>query len=121
MFPAHIRNDAKVICQFIAPKASGNTAFNGIIERPTHFGMEIVLIEAISPYGVKLDEPTGGWYRGLEGWFSNDCFNAVGLFIKGQGGHKDNMSVVREQVAEQAVDNPLRQQILIDNLSEVGT
>jgi hypothetical protein len=127
-FPTSDMEDVKIIFQNISPRFSGNTAFNGIQKRLINDGFEMVLIESISPYGVKLDQvPSEGWRKNnrrtgqpLEGWFIRVCKIAGMHYLRGKGGNFTNMNLIRERMAQEALDNPLRQRIFAHYVAERG-
>jgi hypothetical protein len=111
-----MKDDALNICRNIAPKLTGNTAYNGIIKIDTHNGFEIRMLESVTPYGIGLDDATGGWAKIHKGFFSTRSNNAVLSYISGKGGNFDSMNVTKEHVENLARDNPARQQVYIKNL-----
>ena len=127
-FGSHLRADSKLICQDIAPRFSGNTAVNGIIEYPINDGFEIALLENVTSYGVRLNDGLGGWANKrnrrtgqlLKGWFTNDCYNAVGDYLRGKGGYINSINATRESLVQEMENNPLRERIYIDQISESG-
>lgn len=122
------RTNVKTIFQDIAPRLSGNTAFNGIIEYPINDGFEVALLESVTPYGVKLDEGQGGWANKrnrrtgqlLKGWFTEVCYGAGADYLRGKGGYVNSINATRDSLVQEAKDNPLRQQIYIQQISESG-
>ena len=127
-FGANIRNDVKTIFQDISPRLSGNTAFNGIIEYLTNDGFEVALVESITPYGVKLNQGTGGWADKrnrrtgelLVGFFTVKSKNAGIDFLRGKGGYFNTINATKESIVKEAQDNPLRQRIYTEQIAESG-
>lgn len=127
-FGADERNNVKTIFQDIAPRLSGNTAFNGIIEYPVQDGFEIALLESVTPYGVKLNDGLGGWANKrnrrtgqlLKGWFTEVCYGAGLDYLRGKGGYYNSINATKESLVKEAQDNPLRQRIYIDQITESG-
>ena len=128
MFPSHIRHDAHNIFKQISPRRTGNTAENALINNAIPNGFEERLLEAVSPYGVKLDLALGGWANKrdrrtgqlLKGWFSVRGTTAVGTFIRNKGGIKDSVGSNTESIIADAIDNPARQSQFLKSVSKGG-
>ena len=82
-FGADVRNEVLQGFKDFAPKLSGNTAYNGIVEYLVQDGFEVALLESVTSYGVALNDAQGGWAGKrnrrtgelLENWFTTGCYN----------------------------------------------
>lgn len=127
-FGSHDREQVKRIIQRIAPRFSGNTADNGIVEYLVNDGFEVALLESVTPYGVALNDAKGGWAGKrnrrtgelLEGWFTTDGYNAGIEYLNGRGGVHNALNMVDESIIMESENNPLRQRIYIQQISESG-
>ena len=117
MFNANLENEVLSIFQNIAPRDTGNLAFNAIQKIKIPNGFAILLIGDIAPYAIELN--SGNWLQGrFEGFFTTDSKNAGLLHLRGKGGYTNSIGATQEQLAIEAQDNPARQKLLIDNISK---
>ncbi len=129
MFPSHIRHDVHNLFKKLAPRRTGNTAENALINNPIPNGFEERLLESVSPYGVKLNNAVGGWAGKrdrrtgilLKGWFTERATTAAGMLIRNKGGMKDGIGANTQSLIADSIDNPARQSQFLKSVAEGGT
>lgn len=112
-----LAGDCKIIAQDMAPKFSGNLAFNSIRIQKLNDGFKIVYVFHIAPYVVWQQQGTRSQRKNRG--FIDRTSAAIAAYVTGKKtGNINNINATKERVATFAKDNPLRQQVLLNSLNQ---
>ena len=111
-----LKQDCLDIARDIAPKDTGNLAFNAIVAIESANGFEIVYRTFVAPYVEQLETGKNSRHKGF---ISKSTTLAVSAHINSfYNGGRTNLDATKERLAKLAPDNPARQQLLLASISQ---
>jgi hypothetical protein len=104
--------DCLYIARDIAPKRTGNLAFNAIQLQMLNNGFSIIYYTYVAPYVIDLQEKSKK-HKG----FIDRTSTAITAYTTGAiNGHKNNLNATKERVSKLAPNNPARKKVLQDSI-----
>lgn len=115
----NLKMDCLIIAQDIAPKDTGNLAFNGIHINDLANGFVIQYRSEIAPYVGYLEDGTK-FFNKHEGFISDKTTKAIMSYLNSYyNGGDTNLNDTKERISQLARDNPARQDRFLKSLRNV--
>ena len=109
--------DCLMLARDIAPKETGNLAFNAISMRYTSNGFKIRYDGQKAPYLEYLQEGTK--FSQKHKWFIDMTATAISAHLTGAlNGHYNNLNATAKRLEQWATDTPERQELLKKSLAQ---
>ena len=110
--------DCLLLGQDLAPKDTGNLAFNAMTIRYIPNGFRIYYNGYISPYWIYQQQGTIHSTKN-KGFIFPITETAISSYLAGaMGGDKNSLNATRKRVATLKPDNPARQKLLLQSLHQ---
>lgn len=106
-----------LIAKDIAPKDTGNLAFNSIRTFTTPRGFKVVSLGHIAPYNIYLEDGTRKSGKHVGFFYQNTAYAITRYIYDYYNGQQSNLSSTYKSVAKASIGNPARNSRFLKSIS----